>query len=161
MNLWHSVVCCASIVLAICHFLAVPLRELKPIWCFQLATRLICCYRFSGSVHTPLDLTEDEWNSIVKTNLTGTWLVSKHVCKRMCDAKRSGSVINVASISGLNRGHLPGSLAYDATKVAVNTMTKVIFNAHLVNNGFLSVIVVIFFFSGQIGNALNRVGMEH
>ncbi|KAK6125193.1 hypothetical protein DH2020_041059 [Rehmannia glutinosa] len=58
-----------------------------------------------GSVHTPLDLTEDEWNDTIRTNLAGTWLVSKYVC--------------------LNRGQLPGSLVYAASKTAVNTMTKV------------------------------------
>ncbi|KAI3444309.1 hypothetical protein Pfo_000974 [Paulownia fortunei] len=78
-----------------------------------------------GSVHTPLDLTEDEWNDIIKTNLTGTWLVSKYVCRRMRDAQQGGSVINISSIAGLNRGQLPGSLVYAASKAAVNTMTKV------------------------------------
>ncbi|CAN0841613.1 3-oxoacyl-[acyl-carrier-protein] reductase, chloroplastic [Linum grandiflorum] len=30
-----------------------------------------------GSVKTSLELSEEEWNHVVKTNLTGTWLVSK------------------------------------------------------------------------------------
>ncbi|KAF7149012.1 hypothetical protein RHSIM_Rhsim03G0036100 [Rhododendron simsii] len=77
-----------------------------------------------GSVKSPLDLSEDEWNSTVKTNLTGTWLVSKYVCSRMRDAKKGGSVINISSIGGLNRGHLPGSLAYSCSKAAVNLLTK-------------------------------------
>ncbi|KAI8562535.1 hypothetical protein RHMOL_Rhmol03G0043300 [Rhododendron molle] len=77
-----------------------------------------------GSVKSPLDLSEDEWNSTVKTNLTGTWLVSKYVCSRMRDAKKGGSVINISSIGGLNRGHLPGSLAYSSSKAAVNLLTK-------------------------------------
>ncbi|KAG8372144.1 hypothetical protein BUALT_Bualt12G0035800 [Buddleja alternifolia] len=78
-----------------------------------------------GSVHTPLNLSEDEWNDIIKTNLTGTWLVSKYVCTRMRDAQKGGSVINISSIAGLNRGQLPGSLVYAASKAAVNTITKV------------------------------------
>ncbi|KAL3632580.1 hypothetical protein CASFOL_025564 [Castilleja foliolosa] len=78
-----------------------------------------------GSVHTPLNLTEDEWNDTIKTNMTGTWLVSKHVCKRMCDARHGGSVINISSIAGLNRGQLPGSFVYAASKTAVNAMTKI------------------------------------
>lgn len=79
-----------------------------------------------GSVHSPLDLSEDEWNDIIKTNLKGTWLVTKYVCIRMRDAQKGGSVINVSSTAGLNRGQLPGSLIYAASKAAVNTMTKVI-----------------------------------
>ncbi|GFQ05851.1 3-oxoacyl-[acyl-carrier-protein] reductase fabg [Phtheirospermum japonicum] len=79
-----------------------------------------------GSVHTPLDLSEEEWNDTVRTNMTGTWLVSKHVCNRMRDARRGGSVINISSIAGLNRGQLPGSFVYSASKTAVNAMTKCI-----------------------------------
>lgn len=74
-----------------------------------------------GRVHTPLDLLEEEWDEIIKTNLTGTWLVSKYVCRRM----RGGSVINISSIGGLERGHLPGGLAYVCAKTAINSMTKV------------------------------------
>lgn len=79
-----------------------------------------------GRVHTPLDLTEEEWNDSFRTNLTGSWLVSKYVCIRMRDANRGGSIINIGSIAGLNRGQLPGSLAYAASKSALNTMTKVL-----------------------------------
>ncbi|XP_057770429.1 uncharacterized protein LOC130990217 [Salvia miltiorrhiza] len=78
-----------------------------------------------GSVHTPLNLSEDEWDSVIKTNLKGTWLVSKYVCARMRDAREGGSVINISSTAGLNRGHLPGSLIYATSKAAVNSMTKV------------------------------------
>ncbi|XP_019187443.1 PREDICTED: uncharacterized protein LOC109181924 [Ipomoea nil] len=78
-----------------------------------------------GRVHTPLDLTEEEWNDLTKTNLTGTWLVSKYVCLRMCNAKFGGSIVNISSISGLNRGQLPGGLAYTTSKTAVNALTRV------------------------------------
>uniref|UniRef100_A0A5B6Z1J0 Putative 3-oxoacyl-[acyl-carrier-protein] reductase FabG n=1 Tax=Davidia involucrata TaxID=16924 RepID=A0A5B6Z1J0_DAVIN len=78
-----------------------------------------------GNVHTPLDLSEEEWNNVVKTNLTGSWLVSKYVCIRMRDANIGGSVINISSISGLNRGELPGGVAYASSKAGVNSMTKV------------------------------------
>ncbi|KAL2480787.1 NAD(P)-binding Rossmann-fold superfamily protein [Abeliophyllum distichum] len=78
-----------------------------------------------GRVHTPLDLSEEEWDDIMKTNLKGTWLVSKYVCMQMRDTKQGGSVINISSIAGLHRGQLPGGLAYASSKVAVNTMTKI------------------------------------
>lgn len=84
-------------------------------------------FRLSGSVHNPLDLSEEEWDSTMTTNLTGTWLVSKYVCIHMRDAKQGGSIINISSISGLNRGQLPGSLAYSASKTGVVTLTKVNF----------------------------------
>nr|GMD39885.1 3-oxoacyl-[acyl-carrier-protein] reductase FabG-like [Ipomoea batatas] len=78
-----------------------------------------------GRVHTPLDLTEEEWNDLTKTNLTGTWLVSKYVSLHMCNAKLGGSIVNISSISGLNRGQLPGGLAYTTSKTAVNALTRV------------------------------------
>ncbi|KAJ4845973.1 hypothetical protein Tsubulata_000779 [Turnera subulata] len=78
-----------------------------------------------GNVLDPLELSEGEWDSVLRTNLTGTWLVSKYVCIRMRDAKRGGSVINISSIAGLNRGQLPGGVGYASSKTAVNTMTKV------------------------------------
>ena len=61
----------------------------------------------------------------MKTNLTGTWLVSKYVAIRMRDAERGGSIINISSIAGLNRGHLPGAAAYSSSKAGLNTLTKV------------------------------------
>ncbi|KAK3218099.1 hypothetical protein Dsin_012069 [Dipteronia sinensis] len=78
-----------------------------------------------GTVKNPLDLSEEEWDHVIKTNLTGSWLVSKYVCMRMRDANQGGSVVNVSSIAGLNRGQLPGGVAYASSKAGLNTMTKV------------------------------------
>lgn len=78
-----------------------------------------------GNVRSPLELNEEEWEHAMRTNLTGTWLVSKYVCKRMVDSKRKGSIINIASIAGTDRGQLPGAAAYAASKAGVNMLTKV------------------------------------
>ncbi|XP_061353079.1 uncharacterized protein LOC133297871 [Gastrolobium bilobum] len=78
-----------------------------------------------GSVKSPLKLSEEEWDFVFKTNLTGCWLVSKYVCKRMCDAQQKGSIINISSTAGLNRGQLPGAAAYASSKAGVNMLTKV------------------------------------
>nr|GMD27663.1 3-oxoacyl-[acyl-carrier-protein] reductase, chloroplastic-like [Ipomoea batatas] len=76
-----------------------------------------------GSRQTPLDLTEEEWNGTIRTNLSGTWLVTKYVCLLMRNARLGGSVINISSISGLNRAQFMGSLAYSCSKSAVNTFS--------------------------------------
>ncbi|OAP03545.1 hypothetical protein AXX17_AT3G49880 [Arabidopsis thaliana] len=76
-----------------------------------------------GNVKSSLDLSEDEWDNVFKTNLKGPWLVSKHVCMLMRDAKRGGSVINISSIAGI-RGMLPGGLAYACSKGGVDTMSR-------------------------------------
>ncbi|GLT28011.1 hypothetical protein SLA2020_029700 [Shorea laevis] len=78
-----------------------------------------------GTVKTPLELSEEEWDHVFKTNLKGSWLVAKYVCIRMRDANQGGSVINISSITGLNRGQSPGAVAYASAKAGVNTMTKV------------------------------------
>lgn len=80
-----------------------------------------------GRIHTPLDLTEEEWESTVRTNVRGAWLVSKYVSMHMMQGcgKHGGSIINISSIVGLNRGQLPGALAYASSKSALNKMTEV------------------------------------
>ncbi|XP_008805478.2 3-oxoacyl-[acyl-carrier-protein] reductase FabG-like [Phoenix dactylifera] len=78
-----------------------------------------------GGIYSPLEWPEEEWNDLMATNLTGLWLVSKHVCKRMRDTKQKGSVINISSINGLERGQLPGNLAYSVSKTGVNALTRV------------------------------------
>jgi NAD(P)-dependent dehydrogenase (short-subunit alcohol dehydrogenase family) len=80
----------------------------------------------TGAVHSPLDWPEDEGDKLIKTNLTGAWIVAKHVCRRMRDAKLKGLVINISSIAGHNRGHLPGSIGYASSKSAVHYATKVV-----------------------------------
>ncbi|CAE5962398.1 unnamed protein product [Arabidopsis arenosa] len=77
-----------------------------------------------GNVKSSLDLSEEEWDKVFRTNLTGSWLVSKFVGVLMRDAKRGGSVINISSISGLHRGLRPGCLAYACSKGGVDTMTR-------------------------------------
>ncbi|KAL8162453.1 hypothetical protein V2J09_013942 [Rumex salicifolius] len=77
-----------------------------------------------GSVKSALDLDEEEWKSTIETNQTGTWLVSKHVAKRMRDAKLGGSIINISSVGSLDGGMTLGSIAYAASKSAVNTISK-------------------------------------
>lgn len=43
----------------------------------------------------------------------------------MRDAQIKGSIINIASIAGLDRGQLPGGAAYASSKAGVNMLTKV------------------------------------
>ncbi|KAL7134250.1 hypothetical protein ABFS83_11G013900 [Erythranthe nasuta] len=80
---------------------------------------------FRGQVRSPLTLSPEEWNQVVKTNLTGSWLVAKSVGKRIRAAAHGGSIINISSISGLNRGAFRGGIAYNSSKAAIDTMTKI------------------------------------
>jgi len=62
-----------------------------------------------------------EWDRVVDTNLKGTFLVSKHVLRRML-ARRSGSVIHLASVEGLEG--MPQQAAYNASKGGVVVLTR-------------------------------------
>lgn len=66
-------------------------------------------------------LAQDEWDRVVDINLKGTYLVSKHVVKGMVE-RRAGSIINLASIEGLEA--LPNQAAYNASKGGVVLLTR-------------------------------------
>ncbi|KAK6127244.1 hypothetical protein DH2020_039007 [Rehmannia glutinosa] len=78
-----------------------------------------------GQVKSSLELSEEDWNQVVKTNLTGAWLVAKCIGGRMRDAGRGGSIINISSITGLNRVQFHGGVAYSSSKAGFDSMTKV------------------------------------
>ncbi|KAL0802848.1 hypothetical protein Bca101_058024 [Brassica carinata] len=79
-----------------------------------------------GNVKSCLDLSENEWDDVLRTNLKGAWLVAKYVCVLMRDSKSGGgSVINISTIAGLHRSLAPGALAYACSKSGVDIMTRV------------------------------------
>ena len=74
-----------------------------------------------GMVASVVDLPEEEWDRVVATNLTGTYLCSKY-CIPVMLQNGGGSIVNVASVqSYLNA---PGSSAYAATKGGVVSLTR-------------------------------------
>jgi NAD(P)-dependent dehydrogenase (short-subunit alcohol dehydrogenase family) len=68
-----------------------------------------------------LDFSEDDWNSIIDTNLTGT-LRGAQVFGRHMLERESGSIINIASLSTFVA--LYEVAAYSASKAAVASLTK-------------------------------------
>jgi len=67
------------------------------------------------------DTTLDEWNRIFAINVTGTFLVSKHLVPLM-RAAGGGSIINFGSYDGFIAD--PVLAAYCATKGAIHALTK-------------------------------------
>lgn len=63
-----------------------------------------------------------DWNAIVQSNLTGTFLVTRAVLPGM-RKQRSGTVINVSSVAGYRAMELTGP-AYNAAKAGVNAFTE-------------------------------------
>ncbi|GAA0150012.1 hypothetical protein LIER_09045 [Lithospermum erythrorhizon] len=78
-----------------------------------------------GTVKSSLDLPEEEWNEVIKTNYSGSWLVAKYIGQHMRDSGRGGSIINVSSAAGLNRPTMPGCIAYASSKAALNSITLI------------------------------------
>jgi meso-butanediol dehydrogenase / (S,S)-butanediol dehydrogenase / diacetyl reductase len=67
------------------------------------------------------EMDREEWDRVLGVNLTGTWLVSKHVVRRMV-TQRSGSIVNLASIEGLIG--FSGQTAYNVSKGGVVLLTR-------------------------------------
>lgn len=62
-----------------------------------------------------------QWDQLLNTNLTGTFLISREVAKAM-SSRRRGKIINIASLQ--SEQSRPGIAPYAATKGAIKMLTK-------------------------------------
>ena len=62
----------------------------------------------------------DEWESTLRTNLTGTFLMGREVAAAMINRKKKGLIINISSVVHVGN---PGQSAYTATKGGVEALT--------------------------------------
>ena len=51
------------------------------------------------------DLDEESWNYVLNTNLNGAYRVAKNFTDQLIKSKKSGSIVNIASILGLRVGY--------------------------------------------------------
>ncbi|WNO09253.1 3-oxoacyl-ACP reductase FabG [Teredinibacter sp. KSP-S5-2] len=67
-------------------------------------------------------MTDDEWDSVIHTNLDGLYNVLKPIIMPLVRARKGGRIVTMSSISGLagNRGQAN----YSATKAAITGVTK-------------------------------------
>lgn len=70
-----------------------------------------------------LDLSEQDWNRVIRINLTGTFLNTKEAARRMVEAGKGGAIINIGS--GCNKTAFPHLVDYTASKGGVEQFTKV------------------------------------
>ena len=68
-----------------------------------------------------LRMSNDDWDNVINTNLTGTFNLTKIFLKNMIKNK-FGRIINISSISGLMGN--PGQVNYSSSKAALNGFTK-------------------------------------
>lgn len=67
------------------------------------------------------EVTDDQWSTVLDTNLTGTFFCSRAALKVMAE-QRSGLILNIASINA--EIGIAGMCAYNAAKAGVVQLTK-------------------------------------
>jgi NAD(P)-dependent dehydrogenase (short-subunit alcohol dehydrogenase family) len=68
-----------------------------------------------------LDVTEDEWDLVIRTNLKGCFLCTQAAARHM--RGHGGAIVNIGS--GCNKVPFPGLVAYTASKGGIEMLTKV------------------------------------
>jgi len=68
-----------------------------------------------------LRMTPDQWDAVIRTNLTGTY-VATHAVLRQMVKQRAGSIVSIASVIGLMGN--PGQANYAASKGGIIAFTK-------------------------------------
>jgi NAD(P)-dependent dehydrogenase (short-subunit alcohol dehydrogenase family) len=77
----------------------------------------------AGSGGAADEVSLEDWQRVVDTNLTGSFLCAKHAMRIMkAQEPRGGRIINNGSLSAYTPR--PGSVAYTATKHAITGLTK-------------------------------------
>ena len=75
-------------------------------------------------IHRPaLEVTEEEWRSVMDVNVDGLWHCSQAFGRQMV-AQRSGVIVNIGSISGQIVNRPQWQPGYNASKAAVHQLTK-------------------------------------
>jgi SDR family mycofactocin-dependent oxidoreductase len=68
------------------------------------------------------ELSDEQWNTVIDVNLTGTWRTLRAVIPAMIDAGNGGSIIVISSSAGLKA--TPGNGHYAASKHGLTSMTN-------------------------------------
>jgi NAD(P)-dependent dehydrogenase (short-subunit alcohol dehydrogenase family) len=70
---------------------------------------------------SPYDLTTDDWEAVIGTNLTGTFFCSREAAKIMKELGRGGSIVNISSTRASMSE--PNTEAYAASKGGIVALT--------------------------------------
>lgn len=67
-------------------------------------------------------MSEDDWHSVLDTNMNGFFYITRRLLKHMMPRRHGGRIINMISLSGLKG--MPGQVNYSAAKAALLGATK-------------------------------------
>lgn len=70
-----------------------------------------------------LDMSEDDWDRVIRVNLKGAFLVGQAAAKLMVAKKTPGAIVNMSSVNALLA--IPGLAAYNVSKGGLNQLTRV------------------------------------
>lgn len=76
-----------------------------------------------GATRLVVDIELEEWERILRINLTGAFLCSQQAARRMMAQGTGGRIINIVSLSGQKGG--VGRSAYGASKAGLEVLNKI------------------------------------
>lgn len=107
-----------------------------------------------------LDVSEEDWANVVDVNLNGAWRVAQAGARHMRDHGQGGSIVNIASITGLR---VAGAIsAYVASKAGLIQLTKAMalelarhrIRVNALAPGYIETDINREFFAGEAGQSL-------
>ncbi|MGY4919507.1 SDR family NAD(P)-dependent oxidoreductase [Streptomyces sp. 900116325] len=76
---------------------------------------------FRGTVPVG-EVSEEDWDAVLRTNVTGVWLAMKHEIAHMKE-NGGGTIVNISSTLGAHL-RIPNAAAYITSKAAVSALTR-------------------------------------
>lgn len=76
-----------------------------------------------GAARLVVDIDLEEWERIIRINLTGAFLCSQQAARRMIAQGTGGKIVNIVSLSGQKGG--VGRSAYGASKAGLEVLNKI------------------------------------
>ncbi len=109
-------------------------------------------------------MSEDQWNDVIKVNLTGSFLLSQSFIKSMMK-KKWGRIILVGSVSAFGN---PGQINYSASKAALSGVARTIaleygsrnITANVVSPGFIQTDMTDKLSPKQIENIQSKIPLK-